>query len=100
MDMKSKIMSWLLLCACLFFAVETLAVRSFFRRSSSRLKPVRVKMARTKTIRNTTYKKKAPLNDFGKPSKSNRIPKTKVVMGHGKRTRKGYTYVNMYARSN
>jgi hypothetical protein len=43
--------------------------------------------------------KKAPFASFGKPSKVNKLPKTKVVSGHIKKTTKGYTYVNPYARS-
>jgi|GEM_PF-3147879 len=45
------------------------------------------------------YTKKAPYSGFGKPSKVNRQPKIKPITGHGKRTRKGYTYVNPYSRS-
>ena len=46
-----------------------------------------------------SYTKKSAYSDFGKSSKVNRLPKTKAIAGHGKRTRKGYTYVNPYARS-
>lgn len=46
-----------------------------------------------------SYTKKASLEGLGKPSKANNLPKTKVTSGHVKRTSKGYTQVNPYARS-
>ncbi len=45
------------------------------------------------------YTKKAPYAGMGKQSKRNGLIKTKSISGHGKRTKKGYTYVNSYARS-
>ena len=45
------------------------------------------------------YTKKAPYAGMSKKSSSNGLIKTKGVSGHGKRTSKGYTYVNPYARS-
>lgn len=45
------------------------------------------------------YSKKAPYSGYGKRSKVNGLPKTKITSGHVKRTSKGYTYVNPYARS-
>lgn len=47
----------------------------------------------------TTYTKKAPYAGMGKKSNRNELIKTKGISGHGKRTKKGYTYVNPYARS-
>lgn len=46
-----------------------------------------------------TYTKKTSYEGFGKPSKVNRLPKTKNISGHSKRTSNGFTYVNPYARS-
>lgn len=46
------------------------------------------------------YTKKAPYAGYGKISKTTGLPKTKIVSGHVKKTSKGYTYVNPYARSN
>ncbi len=46
-----------------------------------------------------TYSKKSPYAGLGKKSSSNGLIKTRRVSGHGKRTSKGYTYVNPYARS-
>lgn len=46
-----------------------------------------------------SYAKKAPYEGYGKPSKVNGRPKTKIVSGHTKKTSKGYTYVNPYAKS-
>ena len=46
-----------------------------------------------------SYSKKSAYSDFGKPSKVNRLPKTKSTSGHMKRTSRGYTYVNPYYRS-
>jgi hypothetical protein len=46
-----------------------------------------------------TYTKKRPYEGYGKKSSANGQPKTKPVKGHVKRTKKGYTYVNPYARS-
>lgn len=46
-----------------------------------------------------SYTKKASLEGLGKPSKANKLPKTKVTSGHVKKTSKGYTHVNPYARS-
>lgn len=45
------------------------------------------------------YTKKAPYQGYGKPSKVNGLPKFKTTSGHFKKTSKGYTYVNPYARS-
>ncbi len=47
----------------------------------------------------SSYTKQAPYAGYGKPSKVNGQPKTKIVSGHTKKTSKGYTYVNPYARS-
>lgn len=57
------------------------------------------KLYTTKLKPSKTCSKKAPYAGYGKPSKVNGYPKTKVVSGHVKRTRQGYTYVNPYARS-
>jgi len=46
-----------------------------------------------------SYTKKAPYEGYGEKSSVNGRPKTKTVRGHGKRTSKGYTYVNPYAKS-
>lgn len=53
----------------------------------------------TKTTTKKTYVKKAPYAGYGKPSKVNGQSKTKISSGHVKKTSKGYTYVNPYARS-
>lgn len=53
----------------------------------------------TKTYSTKSYTKKAPYAGYGKPSKVNGQPKTRISSGHVKRTSKGYTYVNPYARS-
>ena len=53
----------------------------------------------TKSYKTKSYSKKAPYAGYGKPSKVNGLPKTKITSGHVKRTNKGYTYVNPYARS-
>ena len=45
------------------------------------------------------YTKKAPYAGYGKISSTTGRPKTKIVRSHTKRTSKGYTYVNPYARS-
>lgn len=52
-----------------------------------------------KSYNRKPYAKKAPYAGYGKPSKVNGLPKTKITSGHVKRTSKGYTYVNPYARS-
>lgn len=46
-----------------------------------------------------SYSKKAPYAGYGKASKVNGLPKTRIVSGHMKKTSKGYSYVNPYARS-
>jgi hypothetical protein len=46
-----------------------------------------------------TYVKKTPYAGLGKRSSVNGLSKYKPVSGHGKRTSRGYTYVNSYARS-
>lgn len=46
-----------------------------------------------------TYTKKSLNMGFGKPSKVNQLPKTKIINAHTKKTSKGYTHVNPYARS-
>jgi len=53
----------------------------------------------TKSGKTKSYSKKAPYEGYGKPSKVNGRPKHKIVSGHPKKTTKGYTYVNPYARS-
>lgn len=53
----------------------------------------------TKSYAKKPYSKKAPYAGYGKPSNANGRPKTKIVAGHTKKTSKGYTYVNPYARS-
>lgn len=53
----------------------------------------------TKVATKKSYSKKAPYAGYGKPSKVNGQPKTKITSGHVKKTSKGYTYVNPYARS-
>jgi len=45
------------------------------------------------------YTKKTAYSGFGKRSSINGLPKTKITSGHMKKTSKGYTYVNPYARS-
>ncbi|MCL5875353.1 MAG: hypothetical protein M1114_02685 [Candidatus Dependentiae bacterium] len=45
------------------------------------------------------YVKKAPCAGLGKSSKANGLLKSKIVPAHTKRTSKGYTLVNSYARS-
>jgi hypothetical protein len=45
------------------------------------------------------YVKKSAYQGFGKKSTVNGKYKTKIVQGHIKRTKKGYTYVNPYAKS-
>ncbi len=49
--------------------------------------------------RGSSYKKAAPYAGYGKRSTVNGLPKTKTTSGHVKKTSKGYTYVNPYARS-
>lgn len=46
-----------------------------------------------------SYQKKSAYEGLGKTSKVTSLPKTKITNGHGKRTKRGYTYVNPYARS-
>jgi hypothetical protein len=65
--------------------------------SSNELSAARRTSLRTYKIR--TYTKKAPYSGLGKTSKINGRIKSKGISGHGKRTTKGYTYVNPYARS-
>jgi hypothetical protein len=45
------------------------------------------------------YTKKAPYEGYGKISKKTGKPKTKIVKGHVKKTKNGYTQVNPYAKS-
>lgn len=45
------------------------------------------------------YTKKTPYAGMGKVSKANGRIKVKGISGHGKRTSKGYTYVNPYSRT-
>lgn len=52
-----------------------------------------------KSYSRASYSKKAPYAGYGKPSKVNGLPKCKTTSGYTKRTSKGYTYVNPYARS-
>ena len=46
-----------------------------------------------------SYLRKSPYAGLGKKSRVNGLIKTKSISGHGKRTNKGYRYVNPYARS-
>ncbi len=52
-----------------------------------------------KTSSSKSYTKKSPYSGYGKTSKVNGLPKAKIISGHAKKTSKGYTYVNPYARS-
>lgn len=45
------------------------------------------------------YRKKGPYEGLGKKSERTGQIKTKPVRGHFKKTSKGYTYVNPYAKS-
>ena len=67
--------------------------------STRRRKPYKTKTYSTRRSSKKSYTKKAPLAGYGKPSRVNRLPKTKIISGHPKRSSKGYTYVNPYARS-
>jgi hypothetical protein len=49
--------------------------------------------------RTKSYTKKPAYSGFGRPSKVNRLPRTKSTSGHYKRSNRGYTYVNPYYRS-
>lgn len=53
----------------------------------------------TKSYKTKPYVKKAPYEGYGKLSKVSGRPKTQIASGHVKKTSKGYTYVNPYARS-
>lgn len=57
------------------------------------------KSCSTKSYAKKSYSKKAAYAGYGKLSKVNGLPKTKITSGHMKKTSKGYTYVNPYARS-
>lgn len=50
-------------------------------------------------VNNCTYTKKRPYQGFGKRSVVNNKIKTKSTRGHFKKTSKGVTFVNPYARS-
>lgn len=67
--------------------------------SAAPRKPYTKKSYSTKTTTKKFYSKKAPYAGYGQPSKVNGQPKTKVTSGHVKKTNKGYSYVNPYARS-
>lgn len=54
---------------------------------------------RTSFGKTKSYQKKSAYEGLGKKSKVTSLPKTKITSGHGKRTKRGYTYVNPYARS-
>ncbi len=75
------------------------AILSVGELSAAPRKPYSTKAYSTKSYNKKTYSKKAPYAGYGKPSKVNGLPKTKIISGHAKKTSKGYTYVNPYARS-
>ncbi|KKM60715.1 MAG: hypothetical protein K940chlam5_01228 [Candidatus Anoxychlamydiales bacterium] len=62
-------------------------------------KPYKPKMYSTRSYSQKSYAKKSPYQGYGKPSKVNGLPKCKTTSGHVKKTSKGYTYVNPYAKS-
>lgn len=74
----------------LFFAflLATLSTASIHLKTLSYHKPIK-----------KSYIKKAPLAGYCQISKVSGLPKTGIIRGHYKRTRKGITYVNKYARS-
>jgi len=78
-----KLTSFLLLASCLLF-VMCIEPKGYSLSYPSSTK---------------TYTKKAPYAGYGKQSKVNGMIKTKPVSGHYKKSSKGYTYVNPYARS-
>lgn len=47
----------------------------------------------------TAYKRSPAYSGFGKISKVSRLPRTKIVSGHIKRTKRGIVFVNPNARS-
>lgn len=81
----------LALFAMIFFTISELSAaprRGYNQKSYS-----------TRSYAKKSYSKKAPYAGYGKPSKANGLPKCKITSGHVKKTNKGYTYVNPYARS-
>lgn len=83
-QMNKNLLRLLFVCACLLSIQPAHAAKKSFR---------------MKSYKSKQYTKKAPFADFGKPSRVSKLPKTKVISGHVKKTAKGYTYVNPYARS-
>ncbi len=79
-----------------FFAVTFLSMSEL---SAAPRKGYTQKSYSTKSYAKKPYSKKAPCAGYGKPSKANGLPKYKITSGHTKKTSKGYTYVNPYARS-
>ncbi len=96
--MKSKLFRFAILGALLISGggLHAASKRSYFPSYTPDYRP---KAYSTKSYGSKTYTKKAPYAGYGKPSKANGLPKTKTTSGHMKKTSKGYTYVNPYARS-
>lgn len=88
--LKKGALSLALLAAAIFLTGEL---------SAAPKKSYTPKIYSTKSYSKKTYSKKAPYAGYGNPSKVNGLPKTKIISGHVKKTNKGYTYVNPYARS-
>ena len=80
-------------------ALLTITALSVGELSAAPKKSYSTKPYSTKSYGKKPYTKKAPCAGFGKPSKVNGLPKTKITSGHVKKNSKGYTYVNPYARS-
>jgi hypothetical protein len=82
--MKKMLLNSLSFIVCTVYAIEIYAAK-------------KVSFAAPKGSK--VYTKQAPYAGMSKKSSSNGLIKTKGVSGHMKRTSKGCTYVNPYARS-
>jgi len=83
-DVAHRLLLFTLLTSCLFITsnIKSKSYRRSFKSSTKK-----------------SYTPKTPYAGFGKRSKVNGMIKTKPISGHGKRTNRGYRYVNSYSRS-
>ncbi len=89
------------LAMVLVFTSNLFAVRKkFFRMPRVKARACTRSVSKVRAQRTTcAYVKKTPYQGFGKRSRVNNRIKTKSTSGHFKRTSKGVTFVNPYARS-
>jgi hypothetical protein len=89
--MRKKLFSFMLLGSLFLLGgggLQAAPKKSHFPAYTPNFAP---KVYSSKSYGSKAYTKKPPYAGYGKPSKANGYPKTKITSGHMKKTSKGYT---------